>query len=97
MENPIKKSDVDALMADVERLKKDLARAMEHLKSGAVNSASNLAEDMTDEALAIYKTMAKKSQVATKALGKQVEEQPITSILIAFTAGFFLSRLTDRR
>jgi ElaB/YqjD/DUF883 family membrane-anchored ribosome-binding protein len=101
MENPLKKSDIDVIAADVEKLKKDLAKAMEHLKTatvnGAVNGATNLSEYVTDEAAALYKTMAKKSERATKALNKHVEEQPMTSLLIAFTAGFFLSRLTDRR
>jgi len=97
MDNPIKKSDLDALTADVERLRKDLAKTMEHLKNGAVNSANNLAEGVTDEALELYKVMAKKGERTAKALGKQVEDQPITSLLVAFTAGFFLSRLTDRR
>jgi len=97
MENPIKKSDIDAISADIERLKKDLAKTMEHVKSGATNAASNLAEDMSDEAEALYRSMAKRGDRAARALGKHVEEQPMSSLLMAFAAGFFLSRLTDRR
>jgi len=97
MDNPIKKADIDAITADVERLRKDLAKAMEHIKSGAINSASNLADDVSDEAAALYKAMAKKGERTAKALGKQVEEQPVQSLLIAFAVGFLFSRLTDRR
>lgn len=101
MENPLKKSDIDAVAADVERLKKDLAKTMEHLKAatvnGAMNGASNISDYVSDEAAALYKAMAKKSERATKAINKHVEEQPITSLLLAFAAGFFLSRLSDRR
>ncbi len=97
MENPIRQTDINALSADVERLKKDLAKALEHLKAGAVHSATDLAENVSDEAAEIYAALAKRSDRAAKVLGKHVEEQPITSLLVAFTVGFFLSRLTDRR
>lgn len=97
MENPIRQSDINALTADVERLKKDLAKALEHLKTGAVNSASNLAEDVSEEAAALYEALHKRSDRAAKALSKQIEEQPITSLMVAFAAGFLFSRLTDRR
>lgn len=96
MENPIRKTDLDALSADVERLKKDFARAMEHLKDGAANAGSNLADSVTDEASELYGLMAKKGERAARTLGKQIEDQPITSLLVAFTAGFFISRLADR-
>ncbi len=97
MENPIRQADINALASDVERLKKDLAKAMEHLKSGAVHSATDLADTVTDEATALYQAMAKKGQKTAKALGAQIEEQPITSLLVAFAAGFLFSRLTERR
>jgi ElaB/YqjD/DUF883 family membrane-anchored ribosome-binding protein len=97
MENPIKQSDINAIAADVERLKKDLAKAMAHLKNASINSATNLADNVSDEASALYDVMARKSQRTAKALEKQVEEQPLTSLLVAFAAGFFISRMTDRR
>ena len=97
MENPIRQSDINALSADVERLKKDLAKALEHLKSGAVNSASDIAETVSDEAAALYEALHKRSDRAAKVLGKHVEEQPITSLLVAFAVGFLFSRLTARR
>jgi ElaB/YqjD/DUF883 family membrane-anchored ribosome-binding protein len=97
MENPLRKTDIDAISADVERLKKDLAKTMEHVKNGAMHTANDLADDVSDEARALYNAMAKKGDRAAKALGKQIEDQPMTSLLVAFTAGFFLSRLTDRR
>ncbi len=96
MENPIKKSDLDAITADIERLRKDFTRTMEHVKSGALNAGGNLADSVTDEAAELYGLMAKKGERTAKAIGKQIEDQPITSLLIAFTAGFFISRLTDR-
>ncbi len=101
MENPLKKSDIDAVAADVERLKKDLAKAMEHLKAatvnGAVNGATNLTDYVSDEAAAMYKAMAKKGERASKAINKHVEDQPVQSLLLAFAAGFLFSRLTERR
>jgi ElaB/YqjD/DUF883 family membrane-anchored ribosome-binding protein len=107
MENVIKKSDLDALTADVERLKKDLAKTLDHVKTAtehmknaavnnAVNGAANIADHLSDEANEIYRNMAKRGDKAAKAIGRQVEEQPITSLLVAFSAGFILSKLTDR-
>ena len=97
MDNPIKKSDIDALTADVERLRKDFSKAIEHLKNGAVNSAGNLADNVSDEAAELYKTLSKKGERTAKAIGKHVEEQPVTSLMVAFAVGFLFSRLTDRR
>lgn len=101
MENPLKKSDVDALAADIERLKKDLAKTMDHVKAATVNGAANgvgrLSDYVSDEAEALYKNMQKKSERAQKAINKHVEDQPVQSLLLAFAAGFLFSRLTDRR
>jgi ElaB/YqjD/DUF883 family membrane-anchored ribosome-binding protein len=97
MENPIRQTDINALTADVERLKKDLAKAMEHLKNGAINSANDLKDNVSDEASALYDAVARKGQRTAKALEKQIEDQPMTSLLVAFAAGFLMSRLTDRR
>lgn len=69
---------------------------MEHLKNGALNSAGNLADIVTDDAQELYEALAKRGQRASKALGKQIEEQPIASLLVAFAAGFIMSKLTDR-
>jgi ElaB/YqjD/DUF883 family membrane-anchored ribosome-binding protein len=100
MDNPLKKSDIDALAADIERLKKDLAKTMDHVKSATVNGATagvhTLTDYVSDEAEALYKTMQKKSERAQRAINKHVEEQPVQSLLLAFAAGFLFSRLTDR-
>ena len=96
MENPLKKSDIDAIASDVEKLKKDLAKTMDHLKAVTVNGANNITDFASDEAAAVYKAMAKKGEKAQKAITKHVEEQPVQSLLIAFAVGFLFSRLTDR-
>lgn len=97
MENPIKKSDLDAIVADVEKLKKELAKTMGHLQTATANGAANLTDYVGDEAGALYKSMTKKGERATKAINRHVEEQPVQSLLIAFGVGFLFSRLMERR
>jgi hypothetical protein len=83
MDNPIKQADINAITADVERLRKDLDKAMDHIKSGAINSANNLADDVSDEAAELYKAIAEKGERAATAIAKKVEAQPLQSLLLA--------------
>ena len=92
--------DLDTIVADITQLKEDIAKILDHLKTAtldnAIDSASGFAEHLTDEAADLYKGLAKRSQKTAKAITRQVEDQPGTSLLIAFAAGFILSRLMSR-
>ena len=49
-----------------------------------------------DLAEGIYETLAAQGKRSGKAIGRQIEEQPTVSLLLAFAVGFFVSRLLSR-
>src|SRR5215471_10886332 len=88
------KSDIDILKDDVAALKRDLAALVEHLKAGAVGGAARQAtSQLGDEVQQLYERLTAEGARSAAALGKKVEQQPITSLLIAFVIGFVTGRL----
>ena len=81
-------------------LKRDVAALMSQLKSGAVRGAKEAAENTLDQlserASRLYDKVAAQGARSTEAISRQVEEQPIASLLIAFGVGFIVSRLLSR-
>ncbi|HEY3916591.1 MAG TPA: PE domain-containing protein [Stellaceae bacterium] len=82
-------NDLEKIVDDIQALKKDLARLMEHVKSGASDTVS-------EEASRLYGTIASEGQRQAAALAQAVEEKPLASLLIAFAVGFVSSRILLR-
>jgi ElaB/YqjD/DUF883 family membrane-anchored ribosome-binding protein len=72
------------------------ATAARRVRDAAREDAETLTSNLKAEANDLYKNLAAKGEEAAKALGTQVEAQPITSLLLAFSAGFIVSRLLSR-
>jgi ElaB/YqjD/DUF883 family membrane-anchored ribosome-binding protein len=91
---------IEAIVDDLAALKRDLATLMSHLKTDALNGASEAAQGVigriSDQAEGIYESLAAQGKRSGKAIGRQVEEQPVVSLLIAFAVGFCASRLLSR-
>jgi hypothetical protein len=92
--------DMDAIVEDLAALKRDLATLMSHLKTDALNGASDAARGaigrIGDRAESIYESLAAQGKRSGKAIGRQIEEQPVVSLLLAFAVGFCASRLLSR-
>jgi hypothetical protein len=73
---------------------------MSHLKTDALNGASEAAQSavgrISEQAESIYESLAAPGKRSGKAIGRQVEEQPVVSLLLAFAVGFCASRLLSR-
>lgn len=93
MADTLTQKDIDALKADIDALKRDLATAVADLRD-AKGAVSGIAQQLGDEASALYREVADRGAKATEALGAKVEEQPITSVLLAFCVGYIVSRIT---
>jgi len=95
-----KNPDLEAIMNDIASLKRDFGALAEHLKTGAVDGAMgvgrNAAARVSDEARRLYDNLAEQGQRPVKALSRHVEEQPVTSLLIAFALGIIGSRMLSR-
>jgi len=89
-------ADLDVIRDDIEALRKDLARLMEHVKSGAFQNIAGRVEEMSDDARRLYSQALAEGERSAEALTRQVEERPLTSLLIAFGLGFLSSRLVLR-
>jgi hypothetical protein len=89
-------TDFEAITHDIATLKRDVAALVEHVKNGAVSSATGAAAQLKDGAQDIYGRLAAEGLDSAKALSRHVEEQPMTSILVAFALGFLGSRLLAR-
>jgi len=92
--------DFDAIVNDLATLKRDLATLMTHMKTDAFNGASEAAQSaigrISDGAENIYESLAAQGKRSRKAIGRQVEEQPVVSLMLAFAVGFIASRLLSR-
>jgi len=92
--------DLEIIAKDLASLRRDLATLMEHVKTGAIGGADGLARDAADrlgsEGKRLYDNLAAQGERSAKAISRQVEEQPVMSLLLAFAIGFIGSRLLSR-
>jgi ElaB/YqjD/DUF883 family membrane-anchored ribosome-binding protein len=92
--------DLQAITSDIASLKHDLAELMRHLKLGATEgtraTVRSAVEQIGDEASRAYENVTAQAERSVKAIGRQVEEQPVMSLLAAFAVGFLGSRLLSR-
>jgi hypothetical protein len=93
-------SDMQAIVDDLAALKRDLATLMSHLKTDALNGASEAAQSVAgrigERAEGIYESLAAQGKRSGKAISRQIEEQPVVSLLLAFAVGFCASRMLSR-
>lgn len=93
-------ADFSAIADDVAALRRDFARLMAHVKEGGVDIAADKARDalhkIGDEARQIYESISSEGERSIGALGRQIEEQPFLSIMIAFGVGLVGGRLLSR-
>ena len=93
--------DLAAVMNDIALIKRDLAALIKNnMKidlSGEIASAKNVLGDMSEEVSHLYRNMAEQGERSIKAIGKNVEEQPVISLLLAFALGFIGGKLLSHR
>ncbi len=79
----------ETIRADIEALKRELAKLMSHVKTGA-------SEGVAGEARRLLDAVADENAEAAAALRRYVETRPLTALLIAFGCGFVASRMLRR-
>ena len=90
------KPDLAAVQEDIAALKRDVANLIEHLKAGASNGAQSAAGQLDEAAQRLYRSVAAEGDRSIKAMSRQVEQQPLTALLIALGVGYFAGRLLSR-
>jgi ElaB/YqjD/DUF883 family membrane-anchored ribosome-binding protein len=89
-------SGLDAVRDDIAALKRDVTALMEHLKAGVAGTAQSAAAQVDEGAHRICHNLAAEAERQAKALGRQVEEQPLTALLIALGVGYIGGRFLSR-
>ena len=95
--------DIQAIVNDIAALKADIAALATHIKasaaaaaSAATSAAGKEGERLGHEAQRLYGRVAAESERSVRAVGKQIEEQPVASLLTVFVIGFLASRLFSK-
>ena len=85
---------------DLAALKQDMASLIKQMKEFAVREANRLGQDtagkISGRASDLYGTVSDTSKKSADAITSHVEEQPLSSLLIAFAAGFIFSKILTR-
>lgn len=92
--------DLAAVADDLSSLKKDFAKLMKALETQGKRSANGFARETLDGieegASEIYDRISAQGSRTAAAVNKQVEEQPVMSLSLAFVAGFIASKILTR-
>ena len=88
--------EIVTLRDDIAALKRDVGNLVEHLKLGATETAQTAAAQLDEGARQVHCNVAAEAERSAKAIGRQVEEQPLTSLLIAAGVGYIGARLLSR-
>jgi ElaB/YqjD/DUF883 family membrane-anchored ribosome-binding protein len=87
-------NDLKDMLHSVGDQSKDKLQESKHKLETAIKSLQGRVTEKFDES---YDDLREHSQDAVKQGRKQIEERPLTAVLIAFAAGILLDRLIGRR
>ncbi len=87
---------LDAIASDLAALKRDLAALLADLKDTAPGNVRAAAEQLSGRAADIYGQASAQAGRGAKALAQEIDERPLTTLLLAFSIGFIASRLLAR-
>ena len=85
-----------ALQEDLASLKRDMGNLLTHLKSGAAAGAHSATDQIEDGASRLYHSATAEGCKSAKALGRQIEEQPVLAVLIVLGLGYLGGRMLSR-
>ena len=89
-----------AIADDLAALKRDFATLLANLKATqpghAREAVHNAAEQLSGKAADIYGQATAQAGRGAKVLAQEIEERPLTTLLLAFSIGFIASRLLSR-
>ena len=90
-------ADLASIVEGVARLRADFADLLDRLKKNSVASVKDVAQQagtgISERAERLYGGLASSGERTAQAIGRHVEERPITTLLIAFGIGLIGGRL----
>ncbi len=82
-------TDLDALKEEIDALRSDFKALARHAGNGAM-------EKLSEHGQRVYDRVHDGSERVVRAASHEIEERPLTSVLIAFAVGFVGGRLLAR-
>jgi ElaB/YqjD/DUF883 family membrane-anchored ribosome-binding protein len=86
-------ADLAGIADAIGALRRDLSVLTERVKPTGVNTAGEATAALTGQAERLYGKLASQGNKTAKAIGRKVDEQPLTALLIAFGIGLISGRL----
>lgn len=107
MEKQTSKDDYARVRDDLQVLREDLASLTKAVADGQKASASNLKDEISREAQAVFENMRKRGDAAlTRAseagsqtvenVEQKIEERPFLTVILMFLAGIIVGKMLDR-
>jgi ElaB/YqjD/DUF883 family membrane-anchored ribosome-binding protein len=85
---------------DIAALKDDVASLVRQIKELALREAGRFSQDaaetISDRAADLYETVSDTGRRGADKVTAHIEDKPVTSLLIAFAAGFIFSKIVTR-
>ena len=89
--------EVDQLKSDIAALRADMSSLIKTLKEAGIDQGREYYDRASERVQQAGDTVRNRASDAYGAVGKEVEEHPLTSVLAAFGTGFVVGMLLDRR
>jgi ElaB/YqjD/DUF883 family membrane-anchored ribosome-binding protein len=98
--DPSSPKSLDTISSDLAALRRDFATLLADLRAGpltsAKTSAQQAAEQLSGRASDLYGQASAQAEKSAEAIAREVEERPLTTLVLAFSVGFIASRLLAR-
>ncbi len=88
-------ADVDTVKGDLEKLRSDIAALKDSFQSFASDRVRSTISDAQQRLGQVSEKARTQSRQSLETLSEEIEERPLTSILLAFGVGVILGRLFD--
>ncbi len=94
--NGMRSSEYEAVVQDVKNLKSDSAALAGEMKGRASDSVNGTLSRIESTVSEIWDSISRTGTQSYEAVGRNVEQRPVTSILAAFVAGAAIGWVLDR-
>ena len=89
--------ELNQLKSDMTELRGDMAALLRTLKEAGIDQGQDVYNRVYERARHAREAVREQADEAYSAIGREVEEHPLTSVLTAFGTGFVVGMLLDRR
>ncbi|MCB8879668.1 hypothetical protein ACELLULO517_05440 [Acidisoma cellulosilytica] len=93
---PDPSSQAKRVSDDIASLKEDVAVLIRQMKDLAGRYSQDAADSLSDQAAGLYETVSETGRRGADTVAAHIEEKPVTSLLLAFAAGFIFSKIVSR-